>query len=122
MFANFLNHGSLVAVLLMGFSSSVMLDAGLQEKKDPHGLHTPRIIRSSIGSLLVFGSVPCIFWPAIYVGLFDGVIAGIASWVLLQVFCAIFFGQLNSRLLGVNFMLASIAYPIGYYLSYINLP
>jgi hypothetical protein len=118
---NFFDQGSVAAVLLMAFASHVMLDAALQDRKDPRGLNTPPIIKSTLGTLLVIGSFPCLFWPAIYVGLFDGFWAAVSVWIILQALFGLFV-RLNPRLLGTNFVLASLAYPIGYYLSFVNLP
>lgn len=124
MFENFLANGSKLSVILMVYSCNVMIEALKRDKFDRTGLHTPPVIRTGWGNLSMIGSLPCALWPAIYIGLFEGWGAGIGAWVILQLIGAFLTIALkiNGRLLGIHFVAASLAYPIGYYLSLEALP
>jgi hypothetical protein len=123
MFNHFFQEGSIVSVVLMAYAGNVMMEALRRERADPHGLHSPMIIKHSISTVLMVGALPCAIWPAIYVGLFDGWVAGVLAWIILQMLGAI--GTLilgiRTRLLGFHFIAACVAYPVGYYLSISNL-
>lgn len=70
----------------------------------------------------MFLAIPCAIWPAIYIGLYDGWVAGISSWIILQIISAITVIVLGIRgFIGYHFIVACIAYPIAYYLSIANL-
>lgn len=120
----FLANGSKLSVILMVYSCNVMIEALRRDKLDRTGMHTPRVIRSVWGRLAAIGSIPCAIWPAVYIGLFDGWVAGIGAWVVLQVIGAVLtiILKINSPLLGLHFIAASFAYPAGYYLSLAALP
>lgn len=123
MFDEFFAEGSVLAVLLMAYAANVMFESLRIQHSDPTGFYTPQIIRGSFGSIMALGSVPTVIWPAIYIGLYSGVLAAIISWLVLQVFGAWITLRLGLRgsLLGLHFIAACIAYPIGYYLSYSTL-
>lgn len=123
MFDQFLAEGSVLAVLLMAYAANVMIEVLRIQHQDPAGIYTPRILRSSLGSIMTFGAIPCAFWPAIYIGLFSGILAAIISWLVLQVLGAWITIRLGLRgpLLGFHFIVACIAYPVGYFLSYSTL-
>lgn len=121
MFEQFLLQGSIFSVALMVYACNVMLEAARLNKIDPRGiLYAPKIIVHPLSGLIMFAAIPCILWPAIYIGLYDGWIAGIVAWFILQVIGVIMYfilGIRYSELIGIHFILACIAFPIGYYLS-----
>lgn len=126
MFDNFLANGSFVAVALMVFACHVMIEVGTIELKgNGYALNElPGIVRSSVGTALVIAAVPTAFWPAIYVGLFDGPIAAIIAWVAFQLAGLLVVRLLRVRgpAIGVWFILASAAMIAGYWMSVFKLP
>lgn len=123
MFNDFLAHGNLVSVLLMLYASGTMVEVLRIDRADPYSLYSPRILKHPLSSILMFLAAPCAFWPAIYIGLYEGWLAGIAAWFVLQISTAIGSKVLGIRhLLTFHFIAACIAYPAGYYLSITNLP
>ncbi|MCF4098193.1 hypothetical protein [Maritalea mediterranea] len=124
MFDSFFNHGNIVSVVLMVYAANVMIESLRIDQADISGSYTPLIIRSSIGSILAVGAIPCAIWPAIYVALYSGWVAGIVFWLLAQLFgfAIVLALRVRGPLIGIHFIIASIAYPIGYYLSITNLP
>jgi len=124
MFEEFLSHGSVVSVLLMVYAGNVMMEALRRDRLDPHGINSPMIIKHPISALFMFASIPCAIWPAIYVGLYSGWVAGIIAWFVLQIvgaFATIALG-IRGPALGFHFIAGCIAFPIGYYLSVSALP
>lgn len=119
MFDEFLNNGSILAILLMVYAGNVMMEALRRDRMDPYGVNTPAIIKKPISAIIMFGSVPCAFLPAVYIGFYSGWIAAISAWLALQVIGVIVAVVLGVRgpLLGFHFILASVAYPVGYFLS-----
>lgn len=109
MFGEFLQQGSVLSVVLMVYAVSVMSWA--------HNYMTPGAA-PTLFHLVVYGSAPCYFWPAIYVGLYSGWVAGGLSFFLVFVLASL--GQFVLRvpeLFHYHFVVALIAYPIGYALS-----
>lgn len=124
MFQEFFHTGSIAAVLLMVYACNVMIEALRRDRIDPSGFSSPLIIKHPISALFMFASIPCAIWPAIYIGLFSGWVAGIISWFVLQVvgaFATIVLG-IRGPALGLHFIGACIAFPVGYYLSVTTLP
>ncbi len=126
MYEQFLNQGSILAVILMTYSGNVMIEALRRERLDPTGpvgMYTPPIIKHPISSLFIFLGIPCAVWPAVYVGIYDGLVAGVIAWVVLQIAGAMGTIALGIRgpALGFHFLAACVAYPIGYYLSIADL-
>lgn len=119
MFEEFLNNGSLSAVLLMTYAGNVMMEALRRDRLDHYGISSPLIIKHPVSALFMMASVPCAIWPAIYIGLYSGWVAGIISWFILQILGAIATILLGMRgpALGFHFIAACIAFPTGYYLS-----
>lgn len=126
MYDNFIENGSILAVVLMVFTCHVMLEVGLIEAKGgAHALNElPGIVRSSLGSLLVVAAMPTAFWPAIYIGLFEGVVAGVIAWLVFQPVGLILVRILRVKgpAIGLWFVAASIAMVAGYVLSFMALP
>lgn len=124
MFKEFLSQGSIVSVLLMVYAGNVMMEALRRDRLDPQGINSPLIIKHPVSALFIFASIPCAIWPAIYVGLYSGWVAGIVSWFVLQIVGAIATVVLGIRgpALGFHFIAGCIAFPIGYYLSLSGLP
>ena len=124
MFEQFLSQGNIIAVILMIYSGNVMIEALRREKFDSSGMYTPPIIKHPLSSLFMFCAIPCAIWPAVYIGMFDGLVPGIVAWIGLQIAGAIGTITLGVRgpALGFHFLTACVAYPIGYYLSLTNLP
>lgn len=123
MFGHFFQQGSVISIILMVYAGNVMMECLRLDRVDPHGVNSPLILKHSLSSIFMFGSIPCAVWPAIYIDLFEGWIAGILAWVMLQILGAA--GTIILRIMGpaiaFHFIAACIVYPIGYYLSISNL-
>lgn len=117
MYQDFLSNGSVLAILLMTYSGFVMRESIKREKLDP--FNCPKIIKHPLSSVLMFLSIPCAIWPAIYIGMYLGWLVGIISWVVLQILGAFIIVLLAIRepYLGFHFIAASVLFPLGYYLS-----
>lgn len=122
MFDEFLKHGSVLAVVCMTYASDVFAESLRWQRLYPH--NTPMILLHPASALLMLAAIPCVIWPAIYIGLFSGFVAGIVGWLGLQIISAVATLLLGIRgpLLGFHFILACVAYPLGYYISLTNLP
>ena len=116
MFNEFLAEGSLLALGLMVYAYAVMMEAN-RVTNDP--LDMPRAMRHPLAQLSFMGATPLIIWPAVYVGIFDGWLAGFAAWILTQIALVVItlVTGIRSVWFGAHFIAASIAYPIGYGLS-----
>jgi len=116
MFDTFFANGSLIAFLLMTYGLAVMFTA-IRMTDDP--LDTPRALRHPLAMIIMMISMPCAIWPAVYVGLFDGWIAGIVAMLILQIGAGLLRGIVNAgeMYFGVHFVAASIAVFVGYWLS-----
>ena len=79
----------------------------------------PRAMRHPLAQLSFMGATPLIIWPAVYVGIFAGWLAGFAAWILTQIALVVItlVTGIRSVWFGAHFIAASIAYPIGYGLS-----
>ncbi|MBB3231143.1 hypothetical protein [Halomonas stenophila] len=124
MFEEFLSNGSLAAVLLMVYTGNVMMEALRRDRLDPRGINSPLIIKHPVSALFMFASIPCAIWPAIYIGLYSGWVAGVISWFVLQIVGAIATIVLGMRGPALGFhswihriTAACIVFPTGYYLS-----
>lgn len=118
MFDQFLSHGSLLSVAIMGYTNSVMIHVARLNRIDPQGLYlAPLILQHPIAELFFIAAIPCIIWPSIYIGLYDGWIAGILSWFILQIGLAVILPLIKGFLIGIHFIVACMFYPFGYYLS-----
>ena len=127
MFDSTVANGSIVAIILMVYAYGVMFNIGRVYVRDPSGVMTPGVVRSTFGTLAIIATIPTIIWPAIYAGLFDGLWAGVVIFLITTVGGAIAttilgvtaFGGL---LMGIHFYLATFALVAGYWLSLTNLP
>ncbi len=124
MFGHFFDQGSVASVVLMVYACNVMMECLRLDRLDPSGVNSPLILKRSLSTIFMVGSIPCAIWPAIYIGIFEGWVAGILSWVILQVIGGL--GTIILRIRGpaiaFHFIAACVAYPIGYFLSLSNLP
>jgi hypothetical protein len=122
MFDQFLSQGSLLSVAIMGYTNSVMFHVAKLNRIDPHGLYyAPLILQHPISDLFFIAALPCAIWPAIYIGLYDGLVAGLFSWFILQIGLVVILPIIRGFLIGIHFIVACILYPFGYYLSISNL-
>jgi len=119
MFGHFFQQGSVTAVVLMAYAGNVMIEALRRDRADPLGISSPRVLKSSVGTIFMIASLPCAIWPAIYVGLYDGWLAGVFAWLIIQAIGAIgtFALGIRGRFIGIHFIVACVAYPIGYFVS-----
>lgn len=124
MFDSFLNGGSPLAVALMVYVQSVMIEVLRFQHIDGQGFNGPRAFYTPIGTIVPLLAMPCAIWPAVYVGLFDGIFAGIIAWLVLQFASAIMVQvfKIRSALIGFHFIFASVAMLGGYYLSIVANP
>lgn len=126
MFDDTITRGSVLGIALMIYTYGVMFNIGQVYVRDPAGVMTPNIVRSSLGTLAIVAAVPTIIWPAIYVGLFDGIWAGVVTFLLTTIggtVAAKLLGVTAWRgvLMGIHFILAAVAMVAGYWLSFTNL-
>jgi hypothetical protein len=118
MFEKFLAQGNILAIVLMVYANGTMMEALKIDRADPYALNSPRILKNPLAHIFIFFAIPCAIWPAIYIGLYDGWLAGIAAWFVLQIISAIAVMVFGIRgFIGYHFIAACIAYPIAYYLS-----
>lgn len=119
MFDDFIENGSILAVALLVYTCNVMIEAMTRAHRDPYGVNSPTIIRGTFSSIVMIVSLPCAVWPAIYIGIWSGWVAGLVSWIGLQLIGAMGTMVLGIRgpALGIHFVLACVAYPVGMYLS-----
>ncbi|MGB3726532.1 MAG: hypothetical protein WA981_12245 [Glaciecola sp.] len=117
MFADFIEYGNWLAVILLTYASSVTIEATTRLKSDTAGLRTPLFLRSSIGTITILLGLPCVILPALYIGAYSGFSAGLISWFFLQIISAIFVVVLGIRsVLGLHFVVSTISMIFGYYL------
>jgi|JYMV01.1.fsa_nt_gi hypothetical protein len=124
MFENTIYYGSVIGVLCLSYSMNVAIEA-LRVSNSDHGrVFGPRIAHSGIASLFSIAALPCILWPALYVGMFDGWVAGIVAWIGLQVLggLATIIFRIRGPLLGLHIVLGMFALPAGYFLTLSNPP
>lgn len=121
MFDNIIANGSPISLILMVFSSGVLYDVIMIVNSHRASLH-PQIYRTPVSTVLLFLGVGCFFWPAIYVGIYEGILAGVIFWISQQLIGQIIItpivGIKTEKTRGIFFyLLAIISFPIGYYLS-----
>lgn len=123
-FENTLAFGSVLGILLFAYCQNIAIEVLRLQRADPHGVMTARVLHSSAGTVFALAALPCVIWPALYVALFDGVLAGLAVWLILQVFGAILTMVLGIRgdLLPIHLMIGLVALPVGYYLTLTQAP
>lgn len=121
MFDQFLSQGSILSIIFMVYACNVMIEAIRIDRLDPHGLYiAPGVLSHPMSGIFIFAAVPCIIWPGVYIGLYDGWVAGSVAWFILQIVGAvmtIILGIRRCELIGTHFTLACVVFPIGYYLS-----
>jgi len=121
-FSLFLENGSLLAVLLMTYTSSVVYDIIKVNKNEALAAKAPAAFKSTFAALFIFIAIPCIIWPPIYIATYDGWLAGLFAYALLQTFafCLSRLLDFKSATTGFHLILAVIACFVGYYLSYMD--
>ena len=122
MFENFLNYGSVVGALCLVYASNVAIEVATVGSRGPHA--GPAIAHNTFGTIFVFCALPCSLWPAIYVGGFDGWLAGVISWVVFQIIGAVatMVLKIKGPLLGLHVLIGILSLGVGYYLTLNNLP
>jgi len=122
MFENFLNYGSVVGALCLVYASNVAIEVAIAGHRGPH--IGPASAQNTLGTLFGFCALPCILWPAIYVGSFDGWLAGVISWIAFQIIGAIatLAFRIKGSLLSLHILTGIASLGVGYYLTLNNLP
>lgn len=122
MFENFLSAGSIIGALCLVYASNVAIEVSAVGRRGPHV--GPAIAHNTLGTLFVFCALPCIIWPAVYVGGFDGWLAGGISWIIFQIIgaAATMILRIKGPLLGLHMLLGIASLGAGYYLTFTNLP
>lgn len=123
LFDNFLANGSLWAVVLMCYASSVCHDIIKINKDDVLAASAPTLFSSPLASLFVLLNIPCIIWPPIYIGYYDGWVAGIVAYVLLHIvsFSLSNIFNFKSTTTTFYFWTAMIGSLVAYALSYMDI-
>lgn len=85
---------------------------------------TARVLHSSAGTVFALAALPCVIWPALYVAMFDGVLVGLAAWLIFQVFGAIVAMVLSIRggFLPLHLIIGLAELPLGYDLTLASAP
>lgn len=122
MFENFFSHGSIIGALLLVYASNVAIEVATVSRRGPH--IGPPVAHNTFGTLFVLCALPCAIWPAIYVGGFDGWLAGALSWVAFQSIGALvtILLKIKGPLLGLHVMVGYLCLTIGYWLTFTNFP
>lgn len=117
-------YGSVAGLLCLTYAMNVAIEVLRTQNTPVLAATRPRLVSSAVGSLYWMLSLPCIVWPAIYIGLFDGWLQAVGAWLLLQVF-----GGLLTLRLGIGGPLLSfhviggfIALATGYWLTFTHSP
>lgn len=123
-FENTVAFGSILGVLLLGYCQNTAIEVLRLQHTDQNAVMTARVLHGSVGTVFALAALPCIVWPAIYVALFDGVLAGLVAWVTLQLVGAFATMVLSIRggLLPLHLLIGLVALPTGYYLTLTNAP
>jgi hypothetical protein len=123
LFDHFVANGSLCAVLLMTYASSVCYDLIKINKNPAIAVKTPSLLRSPLAAMFILLAIPCIIWPPIYIGSYDGWLAGIIAYVLLQIvnFSLSTLFNFKNATTTFYFWTAVISCLIAYYLSYMDM-
>ena len=86
-----------------------MIQANRQAHLHPIGAHP--VILHPVSTIIMFLSVPITPLLAIYIAVYSGWLAGVVSWVGLQLIgvLAVFVLWIRSPILGLHFMLSCVA-------------
>lgn len=119
MFDNVVEQGTVVGILLLAYAMNVGMEVLRTQLNDPHQLMSAGLVHTPLATYFSYAALPCIVWPALYVGLMDGWISAIVSWLLLQGLGAIAVVKLGirGRQQAIHLILGCVALPIGYYLT-----
>lgn len=84
----------------------------------------PRIAHSALGTLFLICALPSSVWLAVYVGGFDGWLAGVVSWIGFQIIGAIatIVLRIKGPLLGLHVLLGIPSLIAGYFLTIASHP
>ena len=124
LFNNFFAKGSVISVLLMTYTASVCYEVVIINRHKATSVRAPLLVTSAFSSIFILFSVPCIIWPAIYIGLYDGFLAGAISFLILQAYSGYISKFLGIRgpHMALHFVVAVACCFLGYYLSYTSIP
>jgi len=117
MFNEFFNDGgSILAVFLLIYSGTVMRETLFLRAR--HVFGAPLILQNKVAEYMGLSGIPALIWPAIYIGIYSGWIAGIIAFLGLQLggFGAAILG-IRGNFIGHHYIAACILMPIGYILS-----
>jgi len=108
----------------MVYSGPIMFDALRRDRYDHGLLNSPLVLNTWWASALMIGALPLAIWPAVYVGLFDGWKSGLVAWTFIQIFNTAFsvLLRMKNSIFPMNFIAAAVCMPLGYVLSFANLP
>ena len=124
MFENTFSQGSIIGLFLLAYSVQVGFEI-MRLSQSPNALvFAPRIALSSMASVLAMACIPALFWPIVYVAMFDGLLAGALFWILLQVGggLATVILRIRGELIGIHVLALIVALPVGYVLTWIYRP
>ena len=125
MFHNFINEGSVLAVLLMTYAQNVGIEiAQIANSPESRKINAPRLVQGGLATLFMLFTLPMSFWSAFYIGSYDGLLAGFVSWIVIQVVGAILtiFLGIKGPAIAFHFLAAIPCGIAGYYLSYSTFP
>lgn len=123
LFNSFLTNGSLWAVLLMTYASSVCHDIIKISKDDDLATKAPKLFSSSLASLLILINIPGLILSAVYIGYYNGWLAGVVAYFLLQIVSFSLSRIFNFKSITTTFFFwtAIISCIAAYLLSYIDI-
>lgn len=124
LFQNTREFGSLIGLLLLVYATNIAIEVLRVQHLDPSGSLSARLPHTGLATLFSFASLPCILWPAIYVGGYDGWLAAVVAWLVFQVMGALATLWLGIRgtLLPLHLLHGLVALPVGYYLTLTTAP
>lgn len=110
MFQHLINEGSVVAVILMTYSSGVMNDVIFNKHDIPS---TPLI------KLINLLSAPCIIWASVYIGLFEGFFLGVLGFLVISILGGAITAIIrsNAHLFPFFYFSTILTSGLGYYMS-----
>lgn len=120
MFENFsmVSNGWL-SIILMTYCATVSYECLRLTQIKVYRLYAPPVLFSPFAAIFFLAATPCTIFPAILIGMYDGLTSGFIAWIGMQVVSAImtFALAIRSQIIALHYLIAFITLPIAYYLE-----
>ncbi|WP_093447366.1 hypothetical protein [Thiomicrospira sp. ALE5] len=117
MFTNTLETGNIIALAFLIYANTVMLEAVIRAHRLPAYMNPP-VLNTGYASFIFLLSIPTGIWPAVYVGIHDGLLAGFLAWILFMITGHILGFLIRVKtLVGFHFHPATALMFTGYFLT-----